>query len=194
MPGSPVFRRICGAVLLLGFLSTGGYLQARTKKSAPKAEVKRQPLQKEDVYLPSVVQWERPGAARPDDWTSARTRVNIAVFYPSGEFVGGSISLARQADGELVPQPKEDYSLRRGTWTRNGREVLVQSQWVKVEGPPPSKKKKKKYKMVKETWVTDPQLDNHLSHYLVIGAKEYVQADSLRNLEALEKMLSESAD
>src|SRR6185437_1256456 len=113
---------------------------------------------------------------------------------PSGEFVGGSISLARQADGELVPQPKEDYSLRRGTWTRNGREVLVQSQWVKVEGPPPSKKKKKKYKMVKETWVTDPQLDNHLSHYLVIGAKEYVQADSLRNLEALEKMLSESAD
>ncbi len=187
MNSSPAVRRL-GGFVLLALLCVGTAIQAKSKKPVVSKPLDKKPLQKEDIYLPSVLKWDRPAAAEVGDLSHAISHVNIAVFYPGGEFVGGNISVTRAPDGELIAQPKEDFSLRRGTWTRNGKDVTVQSTWVKYESSENAKKKKNK--PIKETWFTDPKIDKTLSHYIVIGATEYVQAETLQNPETLQEMFT----
>src|ERR1700744_2302533 len=71
----------------------------RVEASGPRttAVASRRPLQREDVYLPSVMQWEGPAGGG----AGTKSHVEIAVFYPWGEFVGARITVSRTADGKM---------------------------------------------------------------------------------------------
>jgi hypothetical protein len=143
------------------------------------------------VYVSSHLVWTPP-PRDPELPKYETSRGEVAVFYPSGEFGGGSFLLGRyRKSGAMFIVPAEGFVVWRGSWNRNSDGSITVTRQVVNSGMVLNLSKQRlPGPMKEERWVPRGVSKGRLAAILKSPSGDFEPVQSMSDLDTIDRLIN----